>query len=271
MRDRVEPPMAALAAAIRERDAPRRMAEDFAAYLRAHQIEGADLEAMLKVGPDRFLVYRRLVHNRMRNAIREFIPRTIARRGKEAFERDFEAFIEEKAAKSPYLREVPAEFVDWIVPRWRVDAEVAAYLPDLARHELLEIDVRNTPRGGEPQTGLPLALDRPLRFDGSARLMRYEHAVHRLPLSRDDRSEPPPVPTSLLVYRDLAGKVRYLELTPLARAILEELLENKRQVAEGLRTACEKVGETLDDEKLGIAAQLLADLADRKVMLGAEP
>lgn len=271
MGEPVETPMAALAALIREPDAPERMAEDFAAYLRAHQVDGEDLEAMLKVGPDRFLVYRQLVHNRMRNAIRDFIPRTIARRGKDAFDHDFETFVHEQAATSPYLRDVPAEFVDWIVPRWDADPHVPSYLPDLARHELLEIDVRNDPRGGEPETGLPLALDRPLRFDGSARLMRYDHAVHRLPLSRDDRSEPARVPTCLLVYRDAAGKVRYLELTTFATAALQELIEHRQGVADGLRTACESLGETLDDDKLGTAAQLLADLADRKIMLGAEP
>ena len=155
-------------------------------------------------------------------------------------------------------------------PRWLEDPEVPDYLVDLARHELLEYDIRNDHRGGEPPTGLDLALDKPLRFDGAARLMRYAYAVHKLSADLEDREPPTEVSTRLLVYRDADAKVRYLELTPLAFAVLVQLMESHQPVAQGLRTACEALGEPLDDERLSIAATLLADLAERGVLLGAE-
>lgn len=271
MEAETEAPLAALNAIIRAADAPRRMREDLAAFLREVGVADEDLASMMSVGAERMLVYRSLVHNRIRHAIRDFLPRTLARRGRKAFAGDLVAFMEARAARSFYLRDVPGEFVDWVGPRWTADPEAPAYLLDLARHELLAIDVRNDPRGGEPATGLPLALDRPLRFDTSARRIDYAHAVHLLSDSKDDRSAPPSEPTRLLVYRDENHKVRYLELTPYAAAVLDELMVGNASVQGGLQRACASLGHPLDDDKLATAAQLLADLADRGVMLGAEP
>lgn len=265
-----DPVLAAMNALLREREAESLADESFAAWLEAHEMPPPDKAAMLRVGTARFGVYRKLVHNRMRNAIRDFIPRSLARLGRERFRRDFADFMHERAARSPYLRDVPAEFVAFAGPRWGSDDQVPRGIADLARHELLEFDVRNDPRGGEDDTGAPLALDRPLRFDGSARLMDYEHAVHRVSVDEADTTPISPGRTHLLVYRDARGKVRYLELTAFARAVLERLLGHGDVVEGGLRQACESLGVSLDDEHLATAAQLLADLADRRVMLGAE-
>ena len=266
----IEAPTRALAALIRQRSAPTAAQEDFETYLRAQGVEGDDLRAMLEVGAKRALVYRRLVFNSMRNVTIDFIERTVARLGFERVRSDFEGFVEARASESPYLRDVPGEFVEWVVPHWAADPEVPAWIPELARHELLEYVVRSDPRGGEPDTELPLALDRPLRFDGTTRLVRYAHAVHRLPRAKDDRTEPDAEPTCLLVYRDPEHKARYLALTPFADALVRELLGGKA-VQPALIDAAAALGEPLDDEKLATTAQLLADLAERRVCLGAEP
>lgn len=267
----IERPTAALDAMIREQGAQGRMEADFGAYLKAHGVEGEDFEAMLAVGPERMLVYRQLVHNRLRNTTRSFIPRTFARLGKERCRKDMAAFIDERAPRSPYLRDVPAEFVEWACPRWDADDEVPGYISDLARHELLAVDVRNDWRGGEEATGLPLALDRPLRFDGAVRLVEYRHAVHRLPKSTEDRTEPEAETTRLLVYRDEKHNPRYLSLTAFAAALLKALIGDQLAVQPALQAACESLGQGLDDSALASAAQLFADLGERGVCLGAEP
>jgi hypothetical protein len=263
-------PIGTLAAVVRERDADERARADFAAFLAGRELSDADREAMLAVGAERFLVYRALVHNRVRNTVRDFITRTAARLGRLRLRADVAEFMHARAMASPYLRDVPEEFVEFMLPRWRDDPGLPPFLGDLARHELLEYTVLNDPRGGEAPTGEALALDRPLRFDGAARLLAYDWAVHRLPLPPEDRSEPTRTPTWLLAYRDAEHKVRYLELTELAAAILRQLMGEGATVADGLKAACAELGVELTDERLGIAAQLLTDLAERGVMLGAE-
>lgn len=264
-----DPGMLALAAAIRWVDAPAAVARDADGFLAQFGVHGADAAALLARGSQRFLIYRTLVHNRLRAATRESIPRAAARRGKEAFVADFTAFMAEHASKSPYLRDVPGEFVAWVVPRWRADPGLSPYVGDLAQHELLEGDVKNDPDGGEPPTGRAIALDAALVFDGSTRLMHYGWAVHKLPYASEDRTEPTEGSTDLLVYRDAEAKCRYLELTPWAAAVLDRLLARGEAVQTGLLAAAQAVGEPLDDDKLAKAATLFADLADRGVLLGA--
>jgi hypothetical protein len=269
MADAPEPAVIAMAAAIRSREAPAAVRADFDAWLQGHGVAPDDAATLAEVGAERLLVYRALVHNRLLGTIREFIPRVAARLGREKLRADFAAFLELQGAKSPYLRDVPGEFVAWVAERWAVDPEVPAFLPDLARHELLQLEVKNDPRGGEGPTGADIALDRPLAFDGTARLMRYAWAVQRLSAEVDDRTEPEASPMDLLVFRDAKNKVRYLELTPWAGLVLAELLVHAHPVAEGLQRAAQAVGEPLDDDKLGKAAMLFAELFDVGVLLGA--
>ena len=262
--------LAMMNALLRERGADQASRDDLRAFAAAHGLEGEDLDAVDAAGAERFLVYRSLVHNRMRNTITSFVERTAERVGMPRIRADFADWMHERAALSPYLRDVPAEFITWVSPRWLEDDAVPDYLVDLARHELLEYDIHNDHRGGESPTGLDLALDKPLRFDGAARLMQYDYAVHKLSADLDDREVPEQASTRLLVYRDARGGVRYLELTPLAYAVLEQLMKRKQPVAEGLRAACDALGQPLADAHLATSATLLADLAERGVLLGAE-
>ena len=261
-------PIGALAEILRQRDAPVRMREDFPGFLAARPMGEADRDAMGRVDVERLLVYRSLVHNRMRNTIAEFLPRVVARIGSKRLTQDFAEFMHQRAARSPYLRDVPQEFVEWVTPRWLEDPAVDDYLVDLARHELLAQDVANDPAGGDLPTGEGVALEWPLRFDGAARLMSYGYAVHLLDKGTSDAPERRPI--ALLVYRDMKYKVRYLELTSFGAAILRRLMVEQMPVTAGLRAACSDLNTELDDDKLAIAAGLLADLADRGVMLGAD-
>jgi hypothetical protein len=100
--------------------------------------------------------------------------------------------------------------------------------------------------------------------------VRYEWAVHELPAALEDRSAPAERSVALLVYRDAEHAVRFLELTPTAAAVLEQLLAGE-SLREGIARACAALGLTMDDSVLADTARLLADLGERGVLLGAAP
>jgi hypothetical protein len=77
------------------------------------------------------------------------------------------------------------------------------------------------PRGHVPA---PLSLAQGVELSAALRLVQYRHAVHELPADEACRTPPDERAVSLLVYRSPEHEVRYLELTPLARGILERLL-----------------------------------------------
>ena len=261
---------------IREPEAERRIAEDPGAWLAEGGLGEADVESLVAAGPQRLLFYRKLARKGLTRAIRVEIPRTAARLG-EVFDAHVARYVEEEAPRSHYLRDVAFEFVAWAAPRWAEDDTVPSYLADLARHELSAFEVAAAPAdeaaaiaepGRNPADGL--ALDRGALFDASARLFRYAHAVHRLEAAEEARDLPAREPTALLGYRDVEHGLRYLELTPLAAAILERLLG-----AEALEAAvsegCRALGHAVDAAVLESTAALLTELGRRGVILGCAP
>jgi hypothetical protein len=223
--------------------------------------------ARFRVELERLLVYRSLVRSRLREAIELATPRTLARLGP-LFEAYFGRFLAERGPRTHYLRDVTAEWLEFCAPLWQADARVPRYLLDLAWHEALEFIVA-AGADAEPRDGTgTLELERGLRFIEAARVVRYAFAVHELPDELADRSEPRAAPTALFVYRSPEHEVRYLELSPLAAAILEALLGGAT-LGDAVTRGAALTGVPLDESVLTGTARLLADLADRGALLGA--
>ncbi len=215
----------------------------------------------------------------------------------------FDSFCDARGPRSHYLRDVTAEFLDFFEERFAADARVPGFLLELGRLEAAQIEIAAAPSRRElrekdvpyehphadlaartepnaaprlsPQKELPQApapdaelhLARGIRFIDACRLFRFEHAVHRLPEDVEDRSTPKPQATFLLIYRSPEHDVRYLELSPVAEAILRRLLGGSTLEA-ALVEGSSEGGVPLDDSVLAGTAHLLADLAERGVLLG---
>jgi hypothetical protein len=114
-----------------------------------------------------------------------------------------------------------------------------------------------TPRG-------EVTLDRPLAFHPSMHLAPYAWAVHELSEAIDARDAPTRRDVALLAYRDAHHDVRWLELTPLAAAIVERLV-GSAPLGEAVAGACAALSARFEPDEV---AALLADLAARGVCLG---
>lgn len=240
--------------------------DDVRAWLTRHHVPEDDQQALIAGDLPRLWVYRKLVRSNLDEALRLAIPRSVARLGT-LWDETFDAFLAERGTRTHYLRDVTGELLDFCAPRWANDARFPPYLMDLARHEALHIEIGAEPSRpvGEPAE---LTLERGVRFTEAARVMRYRFAVHELPESPADESLPAERPTALFSYRSPEHEVRYLELTPLAAAILDDLLAG-RTLHEALTGACEREGHALDAAVLESSARLLSDLAERAALLGA--
>lgn len=232
--------------------------------LARHALDAAE-RAAFEAQLDRFLVYRKLVRNTLRKAVALAIPRTIARLGP-LFDEHFERFLAERGPRTHYLRDVTTELLDFVEPLFRADARVPPWAHDLARHEALEIVIASLAEPVVPRALGELDAERGLAFIEAARIVRYDFAVHRLPASEADRSEPAREPVALFAYRDAEHDVRYLELSPLAAALLERLVAGESLKA-ALLGACAATGNDPGTALSGAAA-LLSDLATRGALIG---
>jgi len=267
-----EPPLRALVGAIREFDAPKQINSDVNSFLRRFGVQGADLDVMsTNVSASRMLVYRSLVHSRFRSAVEVSIPLVVRVLGTSRMDSDVGRFLDERASQSAYLRDVASEFVRWATTAWQADSTVPAFVPDLARHELSTFELAAADDLATPAFTPELDIDKPLAFRGPVRVLRYDYAVHRL-LDESDLATAhlELEPVALLAYRDNEHVVRVLDLSPAAAAILDRALGGPIRLRDAIAQGCEAAGIDADDSVLAGTAELLADLAQRGVLLGAQ-
>ncbi len=248
-----------LARSVREASPPT-SPEELSRWLDERALVAADREKLLEIGPKRLFLYRSLVQKSLQSAIACEIPRTRARLGAR-FDDDVALFFADEMPRSHYLRDVAFELVSWALPRWSADPSLPPWLADLAHHELSAFEAAGA--SSEVEKADPeLRLDAPVVLGSSVRVRRYGFPIHRL---RDEDASLEPEPTTLLVYRDAEHDIRYLELTPLAGAIVDHLIQ-KEPLGVAIARACAKleVGFPLEE-----SARFFADLVSRGVLLGA--
>lgn len=242
---------------------------DLAAFLAAHEIDEEDAAALL-ASPRRLALYRRLVRHNVTAVIETMLEHTKARLERFApgeLERSVSAFLDEVGPRTPHMRDVPGELLAHAAPRWRNDPRLPRWIADYAELELVDFTIGVAPRPAPPPPLTDVTADRPLVFAEPYRLLHLEWAVNDL--RRDDLDAAPEERAqSVLVYRDSEHRSRFLELSPLAAAILERLFVGDA-LGPAMVSACTAKAHPLDDEVLGGAARLLADLGERGVLLGA--
>jgi hypothetical protein len=242
---------------------------DLRGFLEAHGVAEEDVAAIL-ASPPRLLLYRRLVRNNLTGVTEKMLARTRARLEEispGAFDASFDAFLDAVGPRTHYLRDVPGEFLSWVEERWRAQADLPRWIADLAKHELAHFQVAAAEVATTEPRVTEIAPDRGLVFAEHARLARFDFAVHALPRDASDRTEPAERPTSLVLYRDEDDAVQELEVTPLGAVTLRRLLGGET-IASAVQGATAEVART--PEVLDVAA-LLADLAERGVILGGRP
>jgi hypothetical protein len=233
-------------------------------------LSSGDLAA-LAATPRRLGLYRRLVRANLLTCTGRMMPRTRARLNdlaEGAFDASFDAFLAERAPTTHYLRDVPAEFLEWVAPRWTALPLIPSYARDLARHELVHFQIASAPPLATPPVLTELAIDRPVVFAPARRQVRYTHAVHALPEDTDDRTAPEKRDVFLLIYRDSENLARMLELSPLAARIAERLLGGEA-LGEALSKACAEEKTSVTPDVLASSARMLADWGERGILLGA--
>jgi uncharacterized protein len=259
---------AALGRVARDPELRDRFAQAPEATLAELGLDERERAGMLRYGPTRLLAYHEMVHSRLLGTIRTFLGGAADQLGSERLRADVDAWIGGPGPTTPYLRDIPAEFLAWARPRWAADPSLPPWLVELADHQVLIRTIRNDPREIGTASEAKLDLDRPIACNPTVRVLRYRWSVHRLPTPLGPEESPAEDAPIVIGHRNRAELPVFFELEPRPARMLELLLAG-RSLREALFGACESLGETLDDAILSATALTLADLHDRHVLLGA--
>jgi hypothetical protein len=221
----------------------------------------------------RFRVYRRMARHRLTDVIENSFPRLRVALGD--LDPMIERWFDEAPPRSPYIRDIAGEFAKWLSTAEL--ANVPPWASELAAFEWATLDVQHAheEEGAEDvrvsEIG-ELDFERPAILTPAHRILRTRYAVHRIPEDVTGIPEVEEGAFTLCIYRDPAShEPRVLELSPIAAAIIEEVRSGDRTVVEAVRAASERVGFAIDGPFVEAFSELVADLAERGVWLGAKP
>jgi len=210
------------------------------------------------IEPRRLAIYRDLFFNNLADLLGGAFP--VARRilGDERWKRLVRAFYAGHHAQTPYFLELPQEFLEWLQSGRERTADEPPFLDELAHYEWVELALAVS------EVELPVAapappspLHAPLAVSPLAWPLAYRWPVHRL-APEFQLAEPPAAPTFVVVYRDRADAVQFLEIGAETARLLAAL-----ERAPGT-TAGEALGGT--DAAAEAAGEAVADLIGRGVL-----
>ncbi len=241
--------------------------------------ENPGAQAWRSLGRDeaRWKAYRRMVRSRFYQTIDHGFERLIGAIGESRFHRIVDRFLADDPPRSPYLRDLPGEFLRFVEGRRDVLDEapaLPAYALDLMRYEWAELDVAYSHEEIRPDEVVALDMNRPAALSPAHRVLKLEHPVHSM--GTDGSGAPTaPAPVSLLLYRDrTTHDVETLELTPVAATLLAAIAHRggyppPMPLARVVREAADAHGAAVDLAFVEALSTLLTDLTERGVLLGS--
>jgi hypothetical protein len=237
----------------------------FAAHLRNPQANPAPAG----VNPQRMDVYVELLFNNVEDFLSGCFPVMRSILDDKQWNGVVRQFYADHACQTPYFREIPAEFMQWLQASFATLPlhKSFPFLLELAHYEWVEI---------------PLMLDeadvswRPLDTENAELnhkswdvnpvmlLQSYQYPVHRIsPECLPDEPEP----THLVLLRNTQGKVDFVEVNAVTARLLQLLQEGLDTQATVAQLA-QEMQHPEPTQLLAFAVQIMQQLHSQQVLLG---
>ena len=218
----------------------------------------------------RMKIYRDLFFNNIQSLLGGNFPvlrRLHGEDGWQALVRDFYAV---HCCHTPLFPEIAREFLRYLQDERGERDEDPPFLLELAHYEWVElaleldersIDETGTDRDGDLLDGAPV-------LSPLVQVLSYRFPVHRI--GPDFRpTEAPEEATHLVVYRDRADDVRFMQLNAVSRLLLSYLQEGGNETGRALlERVAEAIGHPDPAVVVATGATLLQDFLDRDILAG---
>lgn len=176
------------------------------------------------------------------------------------------AFMADHRSHTPYFRQVPDEFMQFLQGGGLPDEDFPDYLVELAHYEWIELVLAVSNRDEEApafDASGDLIEGRPLLNPVLANLA-YRYPVHRI----KPRTKIAESPTCLLVFRDAAMKVHFIEQSPVSARLLALLESGELSGRQAVEQLAVETGNQNPARLLEFAKEFLGELRGAGAILG---
>lgn len=219
----------------------------------------------------RLAIYRDLFYNNVEGLLARSFPVLRKIHGDDAWHALIRDYFANHRAKTPYFLEIPQEFLTWLQDERGARDGDWPFLYELAHYEWAELAVSVLPVEPVPQgvrgdadllTGVPVA-------NPAAWSLSYAFDVHRIGPSYLPEA-PPAQPTFLIVYRDPALTMGFLEINAVTARLVELIKRDEGATGRALLT---RIATELQHPKPDVVidggAGILQQLREHTIVLGA--
>lgn len=177
-------------------------------------------------------IYRDLVYNNIESLIAGVFPVLRSLLDGSHWHKIVRDFIHRHECKTPYFLEISEEFLHFLVQERGLQEDDPVFLLELAHYEWIELAL-DVSEDTIPEIGtLPADLMTACPHVSSlVANLSYQYPVHKICLHYQPQSA---IPTQLLVYRNRADKVCFMEASPLTQKLLALLQSRPQTLAEAL-------------------------------------
>lgn len=233
---------------------------EFAAYIRSPEQNPAPAD----VSPTRMAMYRELFINNIDGFLSGNFPVLRKIFNDDQWQALVHDFFATHRCASPHFSDVPEEFLAYLQYE-RQNVEDLPFLLELAHYEWVEMalaiaqdDVQSTAFQSKDLLKQPIAVS-PLAWP-----LAYQYPVHKiapeyLPLT------PPAQPTFLIVYRNLADDVNFLEITPMTYRLLE-MIQEQPLAEQSLQQIAAEIQHPDPDRIKAAGLKILEDLVEKTIV-----
>jgi hypothetical protein len=214
----------------------------------------------------RMKLYNGLLYNNIESFLLACFPVMRQMLGSRKWAKLVRAFFSTHRSHTPYFRQIPDEFVQFLQGEWTAPEGYPPYLLALAHYEWIELVLSVSNRGVDDAIDAAADL-----LDGVPVLnpvlanLRYDWPVHRIAPRRKVR----PAETYLLVFRDQADAVQFSEINAFTARLLALLAPGTLSGRAALQQIADESRHPDPDLIVQAGAALLADLRARGAVLGA--
>ena len=169
----------------------------------------------------RMRIYKRLVYNNAESFLLSCFPVLRKVLGTRRWGRLMRAFLAIHRSRSPFFREIPDEFIQFLQTEWTPTADYPEFMLELAHYEWIELVLSvsmDLPDWDRIDPGGSLLEQHPILNPVLANLC-YRWPVHRI----GPRTRIMPAATYLLVFRDMSDQIRFTEINAFTSRLINLL------------------------------------------------
>ncbi len=219
----------------------------------------------LEVDQNHVKIYRNLIHEGMDEILRTNFPVLYSLFNEEDWQQLISHFLQTHPCKTPLFYEIAEEFLDYLNNE-RDSKQDPSFLVELAHYEWVELALDLHENEG-PFGSVDLFNDT-LRVSSLAWLLQYDYPVHRIGKNYQPQTKPQE-PTWLVVYRDRALNIGFLELNALSARLLALLKEQSITGEEALAIIATELQHPEPQTLQTFGLELLSDFLEKDIILAA--